>query len=77
MLSLVDAVATIKAKDEITIQGDRYFIQNVIAATDGNVLRAHMLLIGQSSSADVSIKLEIASSLCDLPKWLIAAEQQQ
>ena len=77
MLSLVDAVTKIKAKEDITIQGEKYLIRNVIAATDGNVLKAQMLLICQSSSADVSLKLEITSSLCDLPSWLLPPEQMQ
>jgi hypothetical protein len=62
MLSLEQVLLTLKAKDTITILGEAYNVKNVVSATDGKVLKAHLNLV-KAGMTDFCISIEVSTRL--------------
>jgi hypothetical protein len=62
MLSLEEVLLSLKAKDTITLSGEAFKIKNIIAATDGKVLKAHLILI-KPDEMDCCVNIEISTRI--------------
>ena len=60
MLSLEEMVLSLKAKDTVKLSGEDYKVKNIVAATDGKILKAHLILI-RPETPDFCVNIEIST----------------
>lgn len=60
MLSLEEVLLNLKARDTISLAGEQYKVNNVIAATDGKILKAHIILI-KPGEVDFCVNIDIST----------------
>mgnify|MGYP006873036870 CR=1 FL=1 len=65
MLSLERVLTNIKAQDTVVIQEEVYKVKNLVAATDGEVLKAQIVLVNSESITDFCISVEVSSRIFD------------
>ena len=66
MLSLEQALLSLKATDTVTILGEAYKVKNVVSATDGKILKARLNLI-KPDLVDYCVTIEISSQIFEGP----------
>ena len=64
MLSLEQALLSLRAKDTITILGENYKVENIVSATDGKILKAQLRLVKPEAS-DFCVSIEISTRVFD------------
>lgn len=64
MLSLEEVLLSLKAKDSVKILDEDYKVKNIISATDGKYLKAHLMLV-KPGLKDFCITIEVTSKVCD------------
>jgi hypothetical protein len=64
MLSLEEVLLSLKAQDTVTLSGEAYKVKNIVAATDGKVLKAHLMLV-KPGEFDFCVNIEISTRVCE------------
>ena len=63
MLNLVNIMRQLTEKDEIVIEGESYKLRNMIAATDGDLLKSRFILENTSSVDKIEIDIGISAKV--------------
>jgi hypothetical protein len=64
MISLEEFLLSLRAKDSVVLLGETYKVKNIISATDGKILKAHLILI-KPDVADFCITIDLSTSVYD------------
>lgn len=61
MLSLVEVIHQLAQKDDVVIKGEVYHVKNLVMATDGEVLKARLVLENTPEVDRIDLDIDISA----------------
>ena len=63
MLNLVEIVHQLADRNEVVIRGEHFKLKNIVSATDGEVLKARLVLESLSNEDQIALDVGISAKI--------------
>ena len=59
---LEKVLLSLQTRDYVTLAGEAYKVKNIVSATDGNILKANLILVGEKEPT-TCVNVEISTQI--------------